>query len=180
MRNATDAATAELAEESLGLFQMNIGRLMGTGAVTALCPWAPLHPKNGDYTAFVVRVSSPINKKWYDDNLGKIMSARGVPSSWRETNGMTRFYLDDLAQVVGAQGNVSVRDVYGAVCVVDGRAKAVIREFLKASTTDPILNMLQTPAFKKTHHILSPTGPNLTLNSLTYDPRRVIYPTPNF
>jgi hypothetical protein len=125
-------AQRELKEESLGLFRIDMHK-HSKSIVTVRLP-------TNDYTVFFVPVRSPsgIRKAMYDKNLDVVRTlGRRLPTCWRETDGMTRFYLDDLvtAGVMTRRGNLpGVSDVYGAVHTVSGRAKAAIREFMSAAT----------------------------------------------
>jgi hypothetical protein len=123
-------AQREAAEESLGLFRINLENARISGEVVL--------PKDA-YISFVVPVIGPahegIRRDRYEQNLKHLHDfSRGggvVPHAWLETDAMTRFFVDDLmiAGVLTRRGDLTnVPDVYGETCTIAGRAKAVVRE----------------------------------------------------
>jgi len=125
-----ECAQREAAEESLGLFRIDLKNARISGKVVL--------PKDA-YLSFVVPVVGPahegIRRDRYEQNLKHLrdFSREGgvVPHAWLETDAMTRFFVDDLmiAGVLTRRGDLTnVPDVYGETCTIAGRAKAVVRE----------------------------------------------------
>jgi hypothetical protein len=127
--SAMSCAQRELREESMGLFRCDLARCE-TAAV--LC--------GPSYQAFVVPVVGPpgvgIRRDHFHRNRQVALALppaqrRLLPSDWLEVDDMTRFFLADLvrAGVATQRGDLhGARDVYGAACTIDGRAKAATRE----------------------------------------------------
>jgi hypothetical protein len=125
------SAQRELAEESLGLFRIDLANAINTGVFKA---W---DTNDIDYTTFVVPVAGPkgvFEVVKYTENLKHIAAQVNAPSAWKETNGMARFFLRDLitANVMTKKADLeNVKDVNGTTCIITGRAKGIIREALK-------------------------------------------------
>ena len=125
-------AQKELREESLGLFRIDLTKANST----EVKPWTY-------YSSFVVAVQCPgtgIHKDMYDSNKAFIDGLTGVPREWRETDGMTRFYVDTLVAhgVSTARGDLDgVPDVYGTLQNIQGRAKGCIRDAIALGLMQP-------------------------------------------
>lgn len=140
-----DTAIRELKEESVGLFRINLNRLRPNDQYFAV------KQVKEDYWTFVTFVKGPqrgIRRDKYNANLKVLQEyADKNPTDWRnwgawnETNGMTRFFIEDIIinGVMTMRGDLrNVPDVYGERHTIAGRAKATIREFLlQAAVPDP-------------------------------------------
>lgn len=119
-------AERELREKSAGLFRVGL-----RGAIR-------YEVRHRGYAAFIVPVTGPpsvgIQKRRYDYNVSRLrMSPGSKPHGYMETDGMTRFFVADLASagVSTMRGDLRhVPDVYGVSHTIDARAKAVLREAL--------------------------------------------------
>jgi hypothetical protein len=136
-QTAMQAAQRELKEESIGLFRVDLGKCRVEDTVTIRGSW-------GAFVAFVVRVVGPrregIVQRRYYENLEVSQSLRGLPSCWKETTGMTRFFVDDLAAAASLvpRGDLrDVPDVYGELHVVDARVRAVFVQALAQGLLGP-------------------------------------------
>lgn len=110
-------AQRELHEESLGLFDLNLSS----------CPTFNAFPH---YTTYVAFIKGPVIKSDYDGNFKILSSMEGVPSHWRETDMMMRFFVDELviAGLMMQRTKLHVNDVYGTHQIISHRATTVIRE----------------------------------------------------
>lgn len=119
-------AERELREESAGLFRVGL-----RGAIR-------YEVRHRGYAAFIVPLVGPpsvgIQKRRYEHNLSRLRVLPGSrPGGYLETDGMTRFFVADLASagVSTMRGDLRhVPDVYGISHTIDARAKAVLREAL--------------------------------------------------
>ena len=124
MDSSLITAQRELKEESLGLFRLDISKM----SYDIIRPWPY-------YEAYFVPVKCDkgISKEYYKANYGVTQKNNSLPSCWKETDDMTRFFLEDLidAGIMNTLGDLSnASDVYGSLMTIDGRAKAAIREFI--------------------------------------------------
>ena len=156
-----ECAQREAAEESIGLFRIDLAR------TTIRCEVVLPLPKGG-YISFVVPVIGPakegILRDKYKQNLTHMLEySRGggvVPHAWLETDAMTRFFVDDLrkAGVLNRHGNLTnVPDVYGVTCTITDRAKAVVREAINQNclgNTMDDANPLQSRCGNRMHYYL--------------------------
>lgn len=61
-----------------------------------------------------------------------IMWSKPTPTTWKRTNGMTRFYLSDLAKILNhvARGPINAYDVNNIACVIGARTKTCLAMML--------------------------------------------------
>ena len=126
--SALQCAERELKEESAGLFRINLQ--------TAIKHKVRHTFLNHCYDAFIVPVVGPvgvgIRKEFYEHNIIHLQNTV-APSSYLETDEMTRFFVSDLVShgLESARGNLKgVPDVYKVKHTIEGRTKAVLRKAL--------------------------------------------------
>lgn len=124
-------AQRELKEESLGLFRINISKL------------APrlksIDSYQGKYTCFLAYVKGPqgigIRSSDYDHNKKFIETNKSmIPDCWRETDRMTRIYLDDIKFNHLNEIETSQRDVYGKSIKLYHRTANILKKLIQTKT----------------------------------------------
>lgn len=123
---ALQCAERELREESAGLFRVGLRVAV------------KYEVRHRGYAVYIVPVAGPpsagIQKRRYEHNLARLrVSPRSTSRAYLETDGMTRFFVADLASagVSTARGDLRhVPDVYGVSHTIDARTKAVLRDAL--------------------------------------------------
>jgi hypothetical protein len=96
------------------------------------------------YRAYFVGIKSGLFfSKKYDYNK-KILDNSKISRVWKETVDVQRFYLSDLiaAGININKGNLNVTSAQGKMCIIGGRAKAILREGLAKKY---IFQVLKTP-----------------------------------
>ncbi len=121
-------AARELKEESLNTFRLNYLTLNDNDAVK-------LHNTYGCYFKFVSgpvdqRGNTPIYSAYYTHNHQLLSRIQGVPHDWKETNGMTRVFINQLSQdgIAQNRGDLVTTDVYGNRITIEGRTAGCIRD----------------------------------------------------
>ena len=125
-------AKRELLEESCGMFNIDVARASRTHVSV----------NNMQYTAFFVPVWCAHGIEWwhYNENYTSLRQRQQqrqqqqIPKAWRETDAMTRVFLDDFAAPLASWNSgtpLSTYDVYGKEILVSARAAAAVRHFLR-------------------------------------------------
>lgn len=116
-------AAREAFEESCGLLLFNISKL-GKNYVDYI-----------GYRCYIVRIESgKVTRRSFIHNMKILHKSKNVPKDMKETDSMTRFYIDDLLRVGVIESrskDLSLKDVYGKQQIIHRRARSVIVNSLK-------------------------------------------------
>lgn len=125
--NVIESATEELKEESCNLFRIH-----------------PVYLQNyvvhNQYLGFAVYIRGPqklgrypIYSKYYKRNNILLNYHPMTPPSFKETNGMKRFYISDLINcgALNVSGDLHCYDADGIPQIIFGRTKGLLREMVR-------------------------------------------------
>lgn len=126
--NLKKTAIRELEEESKNLFRLNISALNDDIAV-----------RHKTYIGYIVYITgpniNPIENKYYYHNSNLINSNSKSQKDYKETDGITRVYVDQLIKdgIINNNGDMNSIDVNGNKIKIFGRTVSVIRDALKTN-----------------------------------------------
>lgn len=146
MEDLKDTASRELTEESANTFRIDKNMLKDNNAV-----------RHYEYVGYFVYVRGPLNNNDYQihseiyNKNRRMISKNKAPDVWRETDTMTRIYVNELLKpnILTAKGKVNVTDVYGNKIIMSSRPKALVRKAIQVGLFNDNTTKLSVITLKK-------------------------------